>query len=389
MRAELARLAVKLHDHHGTTDGVSGMALGADQWWAASVLDAGMRLHAHVPFPQQPDKWPAEDRAEWEPRQSGRPIYDSASSPRGRSLNHAIAYCCRLVTCCEDAHRYRPLKHARPCTPRVRASAPSPKAFGYGSAPDDLITNPSTRRSMPESPEPDDLPDEVEHGDSDLGEQPEDVALLPSADYVPTPIHDAIHDFRNNAIKQAVWRAGQHFADAIHPGAGALVAATFVVIKALAAVETFNDSDGFFVSIPLELPHVPVGFAVRVREASGEFGATFDVDLMDHVYLEGVEKREPVALPRTEWPGEWITQYGMLGIWNHELVLAQKATVIHGAAGRTTFVGQPSATNSAALRVDSDSEELTVTFPAADVKKRSRTFGYLDVDDLATPQGWR
>jgi len=65
IRSELDRLAVKLRDEHGTIAGISGMAIGADQWWAASVLNADLKLHAHVPFPQQADKWGAEDRAEW------------------------------------------------------------------------------------------------------------------------------------------------------------------------------------------------------------------------------------------------------------------------------------------------------------------------------------
>ncbi len=66
VRSELRRLAVKLRDEHGTVEGVSGTALGADLWWADAVVKAGLKLWAHAPFPQQPDKWPAEDRAEWE-----------------------------------------------------------------------------------------------------------------------------------------------------------------------------------------------------------------------------------------------------------------------------------------------------------------------------------
>lgn len=65
VRSELDRLAVKLRDEYGTTVGVSGMAVGADLWWADAVVRAGLRLHAHVPFPQQPDRWRDEDRAEW------------------------------------------------------------------------------------------------------------------------------------------------------------------------------------------------------------------------------------------------------------------------------------------------------------------------------------
>lgn len=65
VRAELERLALKLRDECGTTTGVSGMALGADLWWADTVVRAGLRLEAHVPFPQQADKWGEGDRAEW------------------------------------------------------------------------------------------------------------------------------------------------------------------------------------------------------------------------------------------------------------------------------------------------------------------------------------
>jgi uncharacterized phage-like protein YoqJ len=65
VRSELDRLARKLRDEHETTVGISGMAIGADLWWADAVVNAGLELRAHVPFPQQPDKWRAEDRAEW------------------------------------------------------------------------------------------------------------------------------------------------------------------------------------------------------------------------------------------------------------------------------------------------------------------------------------
>jgi uncharacterized phage-like protein YoqJ len=66
VRSELVRLALKLRNEHGTTVGISGMAIGADLWWAATAVKAGLTLHAHVPFPQQPDKWRDEDKAEWQ-----------------------------------------------------------------------------------------------------------------------------------------------------------------------------------------------------------------------------------------------------------------------------------------------------------------------------------
>lgn len=66
VRTELRRLALKLRNEHGTNTGISGMAIGADLWWADAVVKAGLKLWAHVPFPQQSDKWRDEDRAEWE-----------------------------------------------------------------------------------------------------------------------------------------------------------------------------------------------------------------------------------------------------------------------------------------------------------------------------------
>lgn len=57
IRDELDRLATKLRDGHGMACGITGMALGADMWWADSLVRAGVPLWAHIPFPQQPDPW--------------------------------------------------------------------------------------------------------------------------------------------------------------------------------------------------------------------------------------------------------------------------------------------------------------------------------------------
>lgn len=65
VRSELERLALKFRDEYGTTVGVSGMAIGSDLWWADAAVKAGLKLSAHVPFPQQPDKWGQGDRDEW------------------------------------------------------------------------------------------------------------------------------------------------------------------------------------------------------------------------------------------------------------------------------------------------------------------------------------
>lgn len=64
-QAELARLAGKLRDRHGTTTAISGMALGADTWWAEAAVDAGLVLWAYIPFEAQADRWPEADRERW------------------------------------------------------------------------------------------------------------------------------------------------------------------------------------------------------------------------------------------------------------------------------------------------------------------------------------
>jgi hypothetical protein len=65
VRFELHRLAVKLRAEHGMTTGISGMAIGADLWWADALISNGIPLWAHVPFPQQSDRWRVEDRDDW------------------------------------------------------------------------------------------------------------------------------------------------------------------------------------------------------------------------------------------------------------------------------------------------------------------------------------
>lgn len=66
VRLELERVATKLRDTAGMEVGISGMALGADTWWGFATLFAWCDLWAFIPFPQQPDPWPAQQRAEWQ-----------------------------------------------------------------------------------------------------------------------------------------------------------------------------------------------------------------------------------------------------------------------------------------------------------------------------------
>lgn len=65
VKLELERLAVKLRDEHGMRYGISGMALGADIWWALAVKYAWVDLWAFIPFPQQIDRWQPQDIALW------------------------------------------------------------------------------------------------------------------------------------------------------------------------------------------------------------------------------------------------------------------------------------------------------------------------------------
>lgn len=65
VKLELERLAIKLRDEHGTQVGISGMALGADIWWAQAVKFAWLDLWAFLPFPQQAERWAPVDVALW------------------------------------------------------------------------------------------------------------------------------------------------------------------------------------------------------------------------------------------------------------------------------------------------------------------------------------
>lgn len=61
----LARVAAQLAGMHGARHCISGLALGADTWWAVAGLAAGMRLHVYVPFEAQAAKWSGEQQALW------------------------------------------------------------------------------------------------------------------------------------------------------------------------------------------------------------------------------------------------------------------------------------------------------------------------------------
>lgn len=61
----LPNAAWRLRSVYGTGTAISGLALGADTWWALAALASGMHLHTFVPFEDQPAKWPQRDRDVW------------------------------------------------------------------------------------------------------------------------------------------------------------------------------------------------------------------------------------------------------------------------------------------------------------------------------------
>lgn len=65
VRGKLTACAVWLRDNCGTRIAVSGMALGGDQVWAESAIDAGLELHAYVPYQSQPNRWSPDAQERW------------------------------------------------------------------------------------------------------------------------------------------------------------------------------------------------------------------------------------------------------------------------------------------------------------------------------------
>lgn len=102
VREELTHLAVRLRQRHGMTIGISGMALGADLWWADAVIKSGAALWPHVPYRQQPDLWDPADQQEWARLlgEAGRPPVVYGAHPDTRLLfarNHGMVDACDLL----------------------------------------------------------------------------------------------------------------------------------------------------------------------------------------------------------------------------------------------------------------------------------------------------
>lgn len=61
----LGHVAARLGERYGAREAISGMAVGADTWWAQAALEHGLSLAAYLPCPQQADRWATVDRETW------------------------------------------------------------------------------------------------------------------------------------------------------------------------------------------------------------------------------------------------------------------------------------------------------------------------------------
>jgi len=62
---EIRRTLKRLQLFHGSREVISGLALGADTWWAQAALSYKMNLAAYIPFEAQADSWPVGNQKLW------------------------------------------------------------------------------------------------------------------------------------------------------------------------------------------------------------------------------------------------------------------------------------------------------------------------------------
>lgn len=65
-QTQILRTLKRLKAFHGVNEVISGMALGADTWWAQAALDLEIPLAAYIPFEAQKDVWPPHAQAIWQ-----------------------------------------------------------------------------------------------------------------------------------------------------------------------------------------------------------------------------------------------------------------------------------------------------------------------------------
>lgn len=80
VQKELDRVCAKLA-YNGTTTAICGMALGPDQWWAATALTHGLDLHAYIPCLDQPARWKPHQAYRWQQLRD-RAVHERVFGPR-------------------------------------------------------------------------------------------------------------------------------------------------------------------------------------------------------------------------------------------------------------------------------------------------------------------
>lgn len=64
-KQSLLKIGKQLQRDHGTVEAISGMALGADTWWARIALKLDLKVAAYIPFESQPNRWSRSDQEMW------------------------------------------------------------------------------------------------------------------------------------------------------------------------------------------------------------------------------------------------------------------------------------------------------------------------------------
>lgn len=57
VKDEMKKELKKIVDKNDDVELISGMALGADQWFAEIGYDMGLKIHSYIPFVGQEKKW--------------------------------------------------------------------------------------------------------------------------------------------------------------------------------------------------------------------------------------------------------------------------------------------------------------------------------------------
>ncbi|XVU21917.1 hypothetical protein ACQPZJ_32220 [Actinoplanes sp. CA-054009] len=161
----------------------------------------------------------------------------------------------------------------------------------------------------------------------------------------------SLPDFHENVGEQAALLAAEHFADTVTPGAGLIVAASYVAVKAIGT----NPGRDFMVMIPAPGPGTELGFAVRVSPAEVR------VDLMGHVYIEDAAA-EARAAGHGSWPDEWTLEFGLAGIRDHGAVPGR---VVPLRGGVPHFIDKPTPDNRADWEM-SPAKRWRVSVPGCD-----------------------